>query len=104
MELLRAAGCPTVYIDGSFVSNKQMPADFDACWELDGVNLEVLDPLLLRNENRSQLQKLRFGGELFFFRLQDAGRSETMFDFFQADKATGEAKGIVAIDLQVKES
>ncbi|HEU0178347.1 MAG TPA: hypothetical protein VFV58_29130 [Blastocatellia bacterium] len=28
---LRAAGCRIVYIDGSFVTTKKMPNDFDAC-------------------------------------------------------------------------
>ena len=30
---LRRAGCRTVYIDGSFVTSKEIPNDFDACWE-----------------------------------------------------------------------
>ena len=29
---LRRAGCLTVYIDGSFVTDKNVPNDFDACW------------------------------------------------------------------------
>ena len=33
MESLRLAGCRTVYIDGSFVTSKDIPNDFDACWE-----------------------------------------------------------------------
>ena len=28
---LRAAGCDRVYLDGSFVTAKEEPADFDAC-------------------------------------------------------------------------
>ena len=29
---LRAAGCPMIYLDGSFVTGKPKPGDFDACW------------------------------------------------------------------------
>ena len=32
-EELRKAGCRLVYLDGSFVTRKQRPGDFDACWE-----------------------------------------------------------------------
>ena len=30
-DSLRRAGCRTVYIDGSFVTSKEIPNDFDAC-------------------------------------------------------------------------
>jgi membrane protease subunit (stomatin/prohibitin family) len=33
MVQLRSAGCSTVYIDGSFVTHKLIPEDFDACWD-----------------------------------------------------------------------
>lgn len=44
---LRNAGCHLVYVDGSFVSSKLDPGDFDACWEEEGVDLDKLDPVLL---------------------------------------------------------
>ena len=47
LKSLRAAGCRTVYIDGSFVTAKPHPADFDGCWEIDGVEPERLDSVLL---------------------------------------------------------
>ena len=47
MENLKNAGCLTVYLNGSFVTNKEVPNDFDACWEEDGVDPAVLDPVLL---------------------------------------------------------
>ena len=31
MVNLRDAGCKTVYVDGSFVTDKERPGDFDAC-------------------------------------------------------------------------
>jgi len=33
MESLKGAGCRTIYIDGSFITSKLKPQDFDACWE-----------------------------------------------------------------------
>ena len=31
LDSLKAAGCKTVYLDGSFVTSKEVPNDFDAC-------------------------------------------------------------------------
>jgi len=41
-----AAGCRTAYVDGSFVTAKEDPEDFDGCWESEGVSLKALDPVL----------------------------------------------------------
>jgi hypothetical protein len=58
------AGCRRVYIDGSFVTAKNGPNDFDACWEADGVNPDLLDPTLLTWRDHRAAQKAKFGGEL----------------------------------------
>ena len=42
-----SASCQTGYLDGSFVSSKLEPGDFDACWDEKGVDLDKLDPVLL---------------------------------------------------------
>src|SRR4051812_48937860 len=68
LDTLRQAGCTRAYIDGSFVTSKVAPNDFDACWEMSGVDFDVLDrvdPVLLDWSNRRATQKAKFGGELF---------------------------------------
>src|SRR5688500_10638 len=65
VDALRAAGCRRAYIDGSFVTAKARPADFDACWEVDGVDLARLDPVLMTFAQRRAAQKQKYGGELF---------------------------------------
>lgn len=35
LDLLRRAGCRRVYIDGSFVTDKESPDDVDVCWDVD---------------------------------------------------------------------
>ena len=40
LEALREAGCRRVYIDGSFVTAKVEPGDFDGCWEVDMITNE----------------------------------------------------------------
>ncbi len=38
LESLEGAGCRTAYVDGSFVTAKELPNDFDACWEEVGLD------------------------------------------------------------------
>ena len=96
---LAEAGCRTAYIDGSFVTDKGRPNDFDACWDPSGVDLDALDPVLLDLAHPRTAQKARYGGELFPNVVQ-AGGEVSFLEFFQTDRDTGGPKGIVAIDLR----
>jgi hypothetical protein len=98
LDSLSKAGCQVVYIDGSFVTEKENPNDFDGCWDLTGVDPYLLDPILLNFENKRAAQKAKYWGELFLAQdLADDAR-RTYLDFFQTDR-NGNLKGIVAIDL-----
>ena len=99
IESLRRAGCRTVYIDGSFVTSREIPNDFDACWEEAGVAPELLDPVLLRFDAGRADQKARYLGELFPASIGATADGTSFFEFFQTDRATGRTKGIVAVDL-----
>ncbi len=96
---LAAAGCSTAYIDGSFVTNKDRPNDFDACWGPTGVDLDALDPVLLDLGHPRTAPKARFGGELFP-NVTEVASGSPFLEFFQTRRDTGEPKGIVAIDLR----
>ena len=98
-ENLKEAGCRTLYLDGSFVTSKNHPGDFDGCWDPDGVDAAKLDPVLLDFTNRRAAQKRKYHGELFISSLP-AGGGLTFLDFFQRDKATSNPKDIIAIDLE----
>jgi hypothetical protein len=100
LESLRQAGCRRVYIDGSFVTAKRVPGDFDACWDADGVDPDLLDPVLLDFTNLRAAQKARFGGELFVSSAVADLLGTRFVDFFQRDAITGRPKGMVAIDLE----
>lgn len=100
LQALAAAGCRTLYIDGSFVTAKELPGDFDGCWDSEGVDGDLLEPVLLDFSNRRAAQKAKYGGELFPSVALADPAGNTFLDFFQIDKATGDAKGIIAIDLQ----
>lgn len=100
LAALRDAGCRTAYIDGSFVTAKEDPGDFDACWEAVGVDASLLDPVLLDLAPPRTAQRERFGGELFPASfVADPGSRALFLDFFQRDR-DGEPKGIVQIDLE----
>lgn len=102
LDVLREAGCRRAYLDGSFVTATEVPHDFDACWELAGVDFDLLDrlePVLLDWRHRRAAQQARFGGELFIAESAADPWGTPYLEFFQRDRATGEPKGISAIDI-----
>jgi hypothetical protein len=100
IENLKNAGCLTVYVDGSFVTAKEVPNDFDACWDETGVDPLALDPVLLIFDPGRATQKAKYLGELFPASAIADGDGFSFLEFFQTDKDTGRPKGIVTIDLE----
>jgi len=103
LDDLEHSGCVRVYVDGSFVTEKRRPGDFDACWELRGVDfplLQALAPSLLDFTNARAAQKARYGGELFPAEWPADRAGTTYLDFFQRDKQSGRPKGIVLLKLK----
>jgi hypothetical protein len=99
LAALAEAGCRKVWLNGSFVTTKEEPGDFDCVWSPIGVDrqrLAALAPELLDLSDHRTAQKRRFGGEFFPNVIEgDSGKS---FDrFFQTDR-DGTSKGIVVID------
>ncbi len=97
-EALRFAGCKAVYLDGSYVTGKPHPGDFDACWDPQDVDLAKLDPVLLDFADARRAQKQKYFGE-FFPSIVLADGTHTFVEFFQIEKDTGLQKGIIAIRL-----
>ncbi len=95
---LAAAGCRELLLDGSFVSAKVLPRDYDAAWETAGVNPERLDPVLLDFSDHRAAMKAKYLGELFPA-TSDAGSGVLYRDFFRTDR-NGVEKGIVLINLE----
>jgi hypothetical protein len=101
MTQLQSAGCPTVYIDGSFVTHKLVPGDFDACWEANGVDMTQLQsnaPILLKFDAKRAAQKAVYGGEFFPAGWPANSAGTPFLEFFQIDR-DGNPKGIIAINL-----
>lgn len=98
-ENLKDAGCRTVYLNGSFVTSKTYPNDYDACWEESGVDPTALDSVLLTFDEGRAAQKAKYLGELFPASIIADSEGLSFLEFFQTDKETGRFKGIIAIDL-----
>jgi hypothetical protein len=96
---LRRAGCRLVYLDGSFVTSKEEPADFDACWDIQNVDDSVLDPVFFVFANGRAEQKKKFMGEFFPAELPEGATGKAFVEFFQINKVTGTPKGIVALRI-----
>jgi uncharacterized protein DUF6932 len=88
-----------MYLDGSFVTEKIHPNDFDGCWDPTGVTVALLDPVLLDFNDGRAAQKQKYRGEMFISDGWNLGAG-TFLDFFQGEKLTGLPKGIVGVDLQ----
>ena len=94
---LAAAGCGEVLLDGSFVTAKSLPGDYDDAWETVGVDPDRVDPVLLDFSNRRAAMKAKYLGDLFPASAI-AAPGVLYRDFFKTDR-NGVEKGIMLIDL-----
>lgn len=98
---LRDAGAVNLWLDGSFVTSKPNPDDFDGVWDPSRVNLRKVDPVLtdlsdLRNGRLRQ--KAKYHGELMISAMEQ--RSGLPFEQFFQQTSEGDVKGIVLLDLR----
>ena len=99
LAILGGAGCTGVWLNGSFITAKDQPGDFDCVWSPVGVDRSELQrrgPELLDLTDHRAAQKARFGGE-FLPNVTEAASDKTFAQFFQTDR-DGTPKGIVVID------
>ncbi len=94
IELLAEAGCRRLWLNGSFVTAKDEPGDFHACWDVESVDLDAIDPLLLDLSPGRAKQKRRFGEELFP-NIIESGSGLLFTEFFQNDLDTGRKGNVV---------
>ena len=100
LDNLRAAGCKRVYLNGSFITNKVEPGDYDLCWEPKGVDRNALDPLFslaIHVLPPRTGQKKKYFGEIVL-----TVPNPSVFDhlsYYQLDDRTGDVKGIIALNL-----
>lgn len=99
-----AAGCPAVYVGGSFVTSKAEPRDIDCCFEyaheLDWTRLHAAD--LTSTKDDCARQRARYGCEFHLAHIVIGGfgpvqRHMTFLEFYQQNG--GDPVGIVVLDL-----
>lgn len=95
---LAAAGCREPLLNGSFVTAKPLPGDYDAAWETAGVDPDRLDPVLLDFSNRRAAMNEKYLGDLFPASAL-AAPGVLYRDFFRTDRQ-GLEKGLVLIALR----
>lgn len=101
LDQCRMLNCDILYLDGSFVSAKVKPVDYDACWDTSNENREgVLNNVLNTPLNsESEAQKEYFGGEVYPAFVKSPRLPKlTILEYFQRTKE-GERKGIVMLKL-----
>ncbi len=98
LQNLKSVGCQIVYLDGSFITAKERPGDFDVCYKDDDVFFDSLwfnFPTLYKFGGDAQ--KAKYRGE-FFPATSYAKAKITILDFFQKDRDNNQ-KGIIQINL-----
>jgi hypothetical protein len=98
LRLLRAAGCGRAWIEAALSRRREVPSDFDACWDAQGVDFDLVDERLLTFDRGRATQKAAFLGELFIADVRADPQGTLFRDFFQTDH-DGRRKGIIVIDL-----
>jgi hypothetical protein len=96
---LKTVGCRTLYVDGSFVTDKVRPNDYDACWDVQGVKIEKLDKALLEfSDAGKKAMEVKYGGDIRPDAFSPTELDTSYLEFFQVDR-NGERKGIVRLVL-----
>ncbi len=100
LDNLKMAGCKKAYLNGSFITDKEVPGDCDLCWEPQGVDDSLIDPLFILT--RYVLPPRKEQQEKYFGEILITLPHPAVFDmlnYFQLDDRTGDAKGILSIEL-----
>lgn len=96
---LRAAGCRRVYLNGSFVTAKENPGDYDLCWEEDGTDRDVI-PAMLLSCDPNWIKRV-YGGDIMPVEHRPGLSGLTAVGFLQLRKSGFGFKGIIQMDLEV---
>lgn len=98
---LQFAGCRSVILDGSFVTAKEEPGDWDAAFDPVGVIPSLIDPILLKHDDGRRAMRAKYLGDMFpWTALASTATGSIYRQFFQKDR-DGNPKGIIEIKLQV---
>ncbi|MDR1729849.1 MAG: hypothetical protein LBR52_04225 [Prevotellaceae bacterium] len=95
--ILREIGATHIYVDGSFVTSKEEPGDWDACF--DCLSAKAANSLFCKYPFTDRnAQKELYKGELFFSKHEADEFGHTFLEYFQQRKENhATKKGIVEL-------
>jgi hypothetical protein len=98
---LKAVGCTTIFVDGSFVTKEPAPGDFDLCWDEEGVDFKKLTEEFreLRDFGyRMKTMKSNYGGTIVpMTNIADMDMGTPFLWYFQMED--GWQKGIIKLSI-----
>ncbi|MEO2205036.1 hypothetical protein ABGV42_14985 [Paenibacillus pabuli] len=101
LDEFKRAGCSKIYIDGSFVTGRNHPGDFDALYDLDELIVDSIDKVLIDSSfSGREKQKKNYEGEFFPASAKADPYGNKYLDFFQKQKKNKKPKGIIKIELR----
>ncbi|HVZ55783.1 MAG TPA: hypothetical protein VG870_03910 [Chitinophagaceae bacterium] len=97
LDHLFTLGCPQVFLDGSFVTAKPKPNDYEVVWDPRFVDPYKIDPVFLDFSTGTKSQKAKYMGEYFPSTYVEANSGRPFIEFFQTDTDSGQRKGIIRV-------
>lgn len=102
LELMAASGVRRVYVDGSFVTDKDRPNDIDGCYDLQegatAEELEAMAPIFPPSPaNRAKAKEI-YGVDFFPAAATELGSGQPFIRFFQKDRQ-GRERGVLALEI-----
>ncbi len=100
VEILRGCACPEIHLDGSFITAKEQPGDYDLCYESTGITPTQEFYEFLKNR---ETRKERYMGDIFA-RMPQPPYYFDHVQHWQTDSREDDiAKGIIRIRLEPEE-
>lgn len=97
VENFTQSGVKTIWINGSFITDKTIPNDIDGCWQYTpNVNIEKIDTVFLQPSRKHM--KAKYGLDFFIGNIIEAGSGLPFPKFFQVNRK-GDPKGILVLSL-----
>lgn len=102
VELMAASGVTRVYLDGSFVTDKDRPNDIDGCYDpapdATAEQLEDMAPIFPPSlDNRVKAKEL-YGVDFFPTAATELGSGRPFLRFFQKDRE-GRERGVLVLEI-----
>lgn len=100
LRLMKNCGIERVYLDGSFVTEKDRPGDIDCCYDVPSgaTNLRMMYPIWPWTPANRAMSKMMYGAELAPSRAPARASGQPYIEFFQRDDR-GRPRGIVLLEL-----